>query len=803
MSFQDSDNQWQYDVKTELDSTYQEAHFADSDLGNFLSRPVQIDSRNWNVGSNIDHIMDPWSLFLTNPQVAARLGHYYLYRSKLKVKVVINGNSFFYGRLIAAYTPLALYNQSIHVVTTNDTNLVQLSQQPHIYIDPTLSQGGVLTLPYFYFRNWIDLTSTEYEVMGQIRLKSFAPLKHANGATEAVTITTFAWAEDVELCVPTTHNFVSQAEDEYEANGLISKPASAIAKVAGKLESVPVLSPYATATKTISSAVAGVARIFGFSRPPVIKEIASFKPCLLGNLAATDQNETVTKLTVDTKQELTVDPRTVGLSGNDEMSIAHIAQRESYYTQFGWAPSTGSGHILFSTAVNPCMFKRTDYIFDPTAVCFASQPFQYWSGTLKYRFQIVASEYHKGRLRVVYDPVSFDNTDLSVTYNTAYNRIVDLSQERDFEIDVSWAQAEPYKLVTVMSESNELYRSDGVPQISDYSHNNGTLTVLILNQLTTPNSTVSNSIQINVFVSAGEDFELCAPANEGLDNLSYFHPPTSFEAQAEDIEDENDASVPDGAQPIMAVGDTQPSLLDRKNLVFFGESIVSFRQLLKRYWYLSGSAVDPPADAFLSWRVHWANFPPYRGYDPQGIHKTVNGENYNYVKMVLLNYLAPAFIGYRGGIRYKYAAFSPTFQSASMSVTRRTNATGYGSSLNSYIKVGDTTDSQFSHSMEVNHPSFGSGAYVTPLLQQPVCEVELPFYSRFRFALPQHLSNTDGSSIDDTQYMAHTVDYVFHSNASEKQGVSKYVSIGEDFSFFFFLSAPRLFRYLTPEPLPN
>lgn len=789
VAFEDSRDQWAYDVMSQPDPTYDEAHYRDNDLGNFLSRPVNIATYSWAVGGTLETSFDPWTLFLENAQVLARLQHYNLLRCKLRVKFVVNGNAFLYGRLIAAYHPLSTYDQVDSLTLSSDISIVQMSQRPHIYLDPTKSQGGTMLLPFFFHKNWFSLPLKDYSTIGTMQLWSFGTLKHANDATETVTVSIFAWAEDVTLCVPTT-NLISQA-DEY-GEGIISKPASAVAQAAGSLTKVPYIGPYAKATQKVANAISGVARIFGFSRLPVISEIINYKPCLMGNLSATDQDETVTRLTVDSKQELTVDPRTVGLHQTDEMTIRHICSKESYYTQFSWPTSATTDQILFSTAVSPCMFRETGTTYDQTAVCFAAQPFQYWSGTLKYRFQIVASEYHKGRIRILYDPLAYTGA-ASTDYNTAYNRVVDLSLERDFEIDVSWAQEIPYKTVSPLISSGELFTASGSPLPANIDEYNGTLTVIVVNTLTTPNSVANNDITVNVFISGGDDLEFCAPTNDNIRKLSY------FVSQSDDANDQ-DASIPLGAQPVMAIGVERSEMSSKKNMVFFGEHIASFRQLLRRYWYHSGRSIKALAEtAFESWILTYNNFPNYRGYDPSGIDATT-GTPYNYSNTVLLTYLAPAYVAYRGGIRYKYLAMSTRSQRATVSVTRSPDSGAFLNNIVPYVQLSDTSQSQFGYTMINGFLDMGPGAYISPIFQQPCGEVELPFYSPYRFAFSRTISNNNGIEEDHTNRMGHRATFIVQSSTDEVHSVQRYVSVGEDFSLFFFLNAPRVYAYDTPEP---
>jgi hypothetical protein len=88
--------------------------------------------------------------------------------------------------------------------------------------------------------------------------------------------------------------------------------------------------------------------------------------------------DTSSKLTLDVKQETTVDPRVVGLSDTDEMAIRSISMRESLLTAFGWQIDSAAGDHLFSVAVTPVVydvFNSGPDEFHLTPSAFATLPF--------------------------------------------------------------------------------------------------------------------------------------------------------------------------------------------------------------------------------------------------------------------------------------------------------------------------------------------------------------------------------------------------------------------------------------------
>ena len=104
--FSDQTPQWDYTVDSMPDSTFRIADTDDASLENFFSRPIKIQSYNWGTGTNLFETFNPWQDFFENTRVINRITNYNLLRCKLKVRIMLNGNGFHYGRAIASYIPL-------------------------------------------------------------------------------------------------------------------------------------------------------------------------------------------------------------------------------------------------------------------------------------------------------------------------------------------------------------------------------------------------------------------------------------------------------------------------------------------------------------------------------------------------------------------------------------------------------------------------------------------------------------------------------------------------------------------------
>lgn len=808
-----SDQAEAYTMETEsfIDETRTFQDNSDAELGNFFSRPIKIHSVEWGTGTTLFSEINPWKLYFENPRVSNRIANYNLMRAKLHLKVVVNGNGFQYGRAIAYYHPMHVFDTVTSNASLVSETIVQGSQMPHIFINPTMSSGGDLILPFFNYYNMISVPESEWEVLGQLIIRSINPLKHANGASDQVTVSVFAWAEDVSMSILTSrepNTLVPQSGEIDEANekGFISGPATAISNAAAALSKLPWIGPYAMATATVSNNVAKVAKVLGYSRPSQTENPCPYRPTLISSLANTTVPDTVEKLTVDDKQELSIDPRIVGLGPGDPMQISDIAKRESYLTTFNWTIGTAPETMLWNARVDPVTwaFNTGNSSFHFPACAMAALPFRYWTGTMNFRFQIVCSSFHKGRLKVVYDPGFIATNE----YNTNYLKVIDIADENDFTISVSNGQDRTmldhhYPGVDVVSQ---MYST--TPYTAQ-ENGNGVVGVYVVNELTTPNSVVNNDIQVNVYVSMGDDFEVFVPddhfQNFVLKPQSGVLFPQSGDMQVADSENTSERDKPQHEQSTMISGPPDP--LTHTHKVFAGEAIKSFRPLLKRYnLHTALSLNDSVATHVYSRR---AIFPFCRGNVANAIHSTTLAAPYNYCNTLLLHWVTWAHSGWRGSIRYKALPVGhfDTEDKSTIYVDRFQSSSGYN--LGADFATTPSTFSNFSTGAKSavkdafnsadwrkRSPTGYNGAAFRTNEVNGAMEFEIPFYSTDRF-VPGKWQDWTGAGYSNRRFVpGWNLRWQTVGNTRTKLDI--HTAAGEDFQVYFFTGLPPLYYEASP-----
>jgi hypothetical protein len=787
------------------------------ELGNYLRRPVLIDTQTWDVGNTLDIATDnfkPWHLFFSKPAIKRKLDNYYMLKCNLKLKFVINASPFYYSGVLVSYQPMTNFNPAPVVIGSGYQEYTLLSQRPHCYLYPQTSQGANMTLPFLYHKEWLDATSAnDLQNMGTIYFGSFGALLTANGiAGTSCTIQTYAWAEDVEIAGPTLDLAVQSQKkkfskgnvkskhknDEYQHEGTISKPASAIARATGMLSQVPVIGPFMTATSYAAEATASIASLFGYTNVPVIDDVHAFRSAPFPQFASTDIGTPIEKATLDCKNELSIDSRICGVDLHDELLISNFVARESYLVTSTWAATDPVDEQLFATPVGPVLYNadtttggRLHY---PTPMQMVSQMFDFWRGDIEFRFKFLASAYHRGRVRISWDPTANISSNSDNT-TEIYTKIVDITEDSDVSFVVPYTQPTAYLPTTPRDLRFRPY-TPFTTVVNPEPWANGTLTVRVLTEQTSP--VASADIQMLVFV-------------RGCDNLEFASPRQIDDRFSPYVVQSKQISYDDDYSNIMQMGIKPSQAYDEINLVYMGEKVESLRTLMRRT-VIEQVAPDPSTtsgDVRHRQSLHRRRLPLYPGYDPNGIHDARNNADtanvpYNFVPWNPITWISTCFVGNRGSIHWTANIFGTSNTMAYLGRGSTTNLALTASNANAtFSSVLDKWITPRAWSVDPNAGM--NGFAITNTGTQTSLNLSAPLYSRYKFISNSITTRTLGSSVDETTKDSIELQTIrlptSEVTADSKAIVHMFCSAGTDFNLIFFLNCPTLYYYdVVPNP---
>lgn len=601
-----------------------------SALSDFLQRPVLVATRVWAVNSTFAYDFDPWTAYLTHPSVVEKLQHYYRLSAALKVHLVFSGTPFHYGCLYVGNRPhpgrTITQDPQFNLATTTELNnsfeskKVVLSQLGGTCCNPGFDDSIDLFVPYVHYKPAIELGGA-YNTISTVHMQSFTALRSANGSVEPIGIEIFVSLVDPVVDVPTAVRQGFSIEEALKTGKKWLTKGLRATQLAE--EWVPV--------------AASVWAMLGLSRPLEQLEPTSVRQ-IPYNLAACDAPDTSGTLSVYRNQEVVLDGGSVGATMEDELLFNSLASRDCYLSSSTWFPADPVGQFLFGALVTPQLGVVSTYAKNSQGltlfgtvpavtlapVGMVSTALRFAKFTMKYRVSVVCSQYHKGRLRIWYDPNYEYNG--SPGHNLVNAGVLNLAESRELEIEVPWQNVRDCVESPSPFDTYVFNRAQGTVEFSlrlgssSSNYFNGMLVVEVLSPLVSP----TPEGVVTVLFSA------CATEITG-------HSPQLPPGVASDL----------GAAPYVVAQSFDVS---------GGDSIASFRTLLKRYCleytvqHRSGSAAGQGQVLEMLLPMYL----PMPGFDPEGLD--VNSSNLiraNYTSMSFRMFVSSAFALIRGAIRAK------------------------------------------------------------------------------------------------------------------------------------------------------
>lgn len=275
----------------------------------------------------------------------------------------------------------------------------------------------------------------------------------------------------------------------------------------------------------------------------------------------------------------------------------------------------------------------------------------------------------------------------------------------------------------------------------------------------------------------------------------------------------------------MRLGATPDSMSDVYK-VYMGETIKSFRQLLKRYNL--HTSVTLPFDSTNTknlarvW-LRQTSFPYLRGNVAGSVHETTDGEGYSYANTLFLHILVNCHSGWRGSMRCKVIPYDfglnsvmevtrdPVFPSGSNRYVQFDEHKFYSYTQNEMawksvkgateVAPGDTSypDPTLAVTAQREYGPLGKAIVVNQINGQS--EFEIPFYSNNRF-IPGKVENYTGTDTKNLGVPTFLTDFQagFGGTGMGRARLDYYYAIGEDFTPLFWTGCPSLYLETSPPP---
>jgi hypothetical protein len=466
------------------------------------------------------------------------------YRATIKFTVTLASTPFQQGLVSASFQYGCNSFTAVNLARSNFPALV--TNLPHVLLDFAEHTVAELVVPYMSPYEFFEIANTNASggdnrgndyYYGQFCLTQLLPYDTLPSSA-APTLRIYVSLHDMEFfgAVPlSANNVIPQSGVNHtshmnaEAGDEGGKKPSEYLKAGSK-----VAKDSGTAAKQMGDTVswyfgslAETAESLGYSKP-----VNQSVPLLV------QQAENVSEYHVDQpsnevvvapfqSNRLAVDSKQTGTL-IDEMDFSFVLSNYSQAYVGAMTTADTAGTVLYATNLCPTSFwfrsrplarpggnlplpvsaSVTTSCFQPTTLCYISQMFKFWRGSIKLRFHFAKTKFHGGRVLAAYIPSTADvispqfNSATVVTPEIAaglvqpfqYSEIFDLRDNSVFEMTVPYVTSRPY--------------------ISTLAYSGG-VTLTVLDPLVTTGET-STSISYMIEVCGGDDFELANFIGSGL-----------------------------------------------------------------------------------------------------------------------------------------------------------------------------------------------------------------------------------------------------------------------------------------------
>jgi hypothetical protein len=566
------------------------------------------------------------------------------------------------------------------------------------------------------------------------------------------------------------------------------------------------ISKFARATTVAASAIAKVASIFGYTNVPVIADVSGFVPLPYSMMSTSEISAPVQKLTLDPKQELSIDPTLLNIGSTDEMCIKHIISKPTLLNNFAWSSAAFKGDVLANFRISPMLFQSYRVpkfeTFSSIAVwhtwlSYLGMLFSHWRGDIIFDIHVVCTKFHKGRLQISWDPCGSSGA-TQYSENAVTTTILDIGENNRVSLSVPFHSAHEWLTCRGISEVNWSVNSANAANLL---LDNGMLIISVLNPLVSPID--PQTLSILVSVRGGENFEFANPRSS-LAETEFSSPPTVFTVQSEDRVDMSISTLPFGD-----AGSKHPNRYDLN----FGERIVSLRALLRRYslYDYDLNNYETTVNRTLRLGKSYPLFPPMFGYDPEGteyaqsVFNPVLLKPCNFRPTHPITYVGLMYGGLRGGVNYIINATDGRSGNITEARVQRVTSTNLGdyrsiTTVSSTLMTDDRNIVKFANSLTL--PQYSGGGTIANADVNGTFSVYYPQMTQASMYYPDPYHFKTGNSYDFTSRTSLFLDVILKQGTANVAGpkgsfgVTTYMAIGTDFSANWLLCCPTLIYYL-------
>lgn len=524
-----------------------------------IRKMVKLSNATWHTNNEYAHKVHTVSLpgaFWADPKMPAygNTRYFEFMRGSMHIQVQVNAEQGAAGALLVVYLPATVWQNS-----SEGSKLVfeTLLNQPHVVLNISTCSQGDLFIPFMSSHNYVPIRSGD---LGVVVIYVLGKLNVSAGAsTNELDICVFGSFIDLELQGPIPYK-PTESEQPDEPKRV---------------------------KQTRSTKFKWVRQKFDIAEGPGSMNLANYlstagvqSTALVGERAYYDKKTAGSKARISNLRQVLRLPSLLSDCVN---------HKKPGTTTFKWSSTKTSGQDIFAANFT---------LQDLGNIGYVSHFYRFWRGSIRLRMQVIASTFHRGRLRFVVNPTNTTDFDERASDNLLYE-VCDIGLNSTFELTI------PFTSKNWVKETK-----------SGYSFR---VKIFVLSRLA-HNTASSNTIDCLLYAMAGKDFEFLVPNSDSThwqigswgSEMDLLDPlddsPTAIRSQNMDYGQNEEtaeqvglaAAENDGTQDDIAKSN-DPVFLNYKLLSrkIYAVDHMSLDNLLGRAWYHSTLSVTENETTWL------------------------------------------------------------------------------------------------------------------------------------------------------------------------------------------------------------
>lgn len=448
------------------------------DLNNAIAREYIVNSLVWNnasaQGTLLATIRFPDVLF-SQAYIKAKIQDFRFFRGGVRLSIRVTANKFLYGKLLVAYNPDPTLDAFDPAMT-----LIDASGLPHVIVSASASDVVTFDVPFISPYRALDVRNFRQAEMGHFKVFVLNPLTSVTADIDNGNVVITAQFLEPKLYLP--HDVVPQSgrsqamESMKKAQAHSISSAHEVRKISKARVSNARKEVGASFTRVLEGAASmAMMSMVGLDKPTTTDYNSVIKVNPYHDISLGRGIDMAAKMSLDPDNAISTLPSVGGIS-DDELSLRYLAGLPSLSGIFGFVAATPKTEVM---SLGPYDTYRT-------SVDTLMKVYRFWSGSLKFKAYITASQFHIVRMVFWLGEVSPTVTN----WENCYHKVVDIQGDTEVSFTL------PFTSKFFSSESNAGATWSVYCQILSWSQ---------------PDLAISAPIYLNVYKAGDSDCRFAVP----------------------------------------------------------------------------------------------------------------------------------------------------------------------------------------------------------------------------------------------------------------------------------------------------